>query len=79
MAHDSTFPPWTEPPLPNSTLEQPSTFCFTPLWDINLTWNTEDPDFTRCFHQSVLTYVPLAVLFLGAPFQVSKTIRQNIS
>jgi hypothetical protein len=35
------------------------------LWDMNLTWNTENPDFTSCFHVTVLTYIPAAVLLLG--------------
>ena len=26
-------------------------FCPDPLWDANLTWYTESPDFTACFHQ----------------------------
>ena len=26
-------------------------FCPDPLWDANLTWNTDSPDFTACFHQ----------------------------
>ena len=45
-------------------------FCYTPLWDMNLTWYTENPDFTPCFHQSVLAYIPGLVLLLGTPFQV---------
>ena len=70
MEFNSTLQPWEA----SSPSEEVAQFCSTPLWDINLTWNTEDPDFTRCFHQSVLTYAPLAVLLLGAPFQVSITI-----
>ena len=29
----------------NSTTPLP--FCLTPLWDMDLTWNTDNPDFTR--------------------------------
>ena len=28
-------------------------FCDGKFWDLSLTWNTEDPDFTPCFHQTV--------------------------
>jgi hypothetical protein len=29
-------------------------FCPDPLWDNNLTWYTDDPDFTVCFQVSIL-------------------------
>ena len=29
-------------------------FCPDPLWDADLTWNTDSPDFTVCFHQTVV-------------------------
>ncbi len=35
-------------------------FCPDPLWDADLTWNTDDPDFTICFHQTVIQ--PLSTL-----------------
>ena len=47
-------------------------FCSTILWDSELTWNTTNPDFTPCFHETVLTYVPSFVLLLATPFQVRK-------
>ncbi len=25
--------------------------CNPPMWDLNLTWYTEQPDFTPCFHK----------------------------
>ena len=28
-------------------------FCEGKFWDLSLTWETEDPDFTPCFHQTV--------------------------
>ena len=45
-------------------------FCDDVLWDLNRTWNTDIPDFTTCFHQTVLTYVPAAFLLLLSPFSV---------
>ena len=44
-------------------------FCEDPLWDANLTWNTDNPDFTTCFHETVLVYVPAALLLLLSPLQ----------
>ena len=46
-------------------------FCATPLWDMNLTWYTDsNPDFTPCFHKTVLQYIPFAILVLILPYQV---------
>lgn len=40
-------------------------FCSSPLWDLNKTWNVrESPDFTTCFHETVLEYIPLALLLI---------------
>ncbi len=47
-------------------------FCSDPLWDADLTWNTDDPDFTVCFHQTVLAYLPGAVLLLLLPVQLRR-------
>ena len=27
-------------------------FCPDPLWDRSVTWDTQDPYFTRCFHET---------------------------
>ena len=40
------------------------------LQDWNLTWNADVPDFTECFHRTVLVWVPCAALWLMAPFEV---------
>nr|AHK05642.1 ATP-binding cassette transporter sub-family C member 1 isoform X4 [Tigriopus japonicus] len=45
-------------------------FCNTPFWDINQTWNTEEPDFPLCFHQTVLVYVPCLFLWLLTPVEL---------
>ena len=36
-----------------------------PLWDNNLTWYTDNPDFTICFQLTVLTYLPTLILLIG--------------
>ena len=51
------------------TIPETRTFCLTPLWDLNLTWYTDNPDFTPCFHKTVLQYVPLFLLLLLSPYQ----------
>ena len=47
-------------------------FCASPLWDVDLTWYNDDPDFTPCFHDTVLVYVPAALLWLLAGVEVAK-------
>ena len=47
-------------------------FCSSPLWDVNLTWYNDNPDFTPCFHDTVLVYVPAALLWLLAGVEVAK-------
>ena len=47
-------------------------FCDSPLWDVNLTWYNDNPDFTLCFHDTVLVYLPAALLWLLAGVEVAK-------
>ena len=44
--------------------------CGGPLWDSAVTWYTEDPDFTPCFHLVVLPSVPLSLLLLLSPVEL---------
>lgn len=37
------------------------------LQDWNLTWYTENPDFTTCFQNSVLTWIPCIYLWACFP------------
>ncbi|OQV17373.1 Canalicular multispecific organic anion transporter 2 [Hypsibius exemplaris] len=48
----------------------PERFCPDTFWDPSVTWYTENPDFSMCFHQTVLTWLPCAVLWLMAPLQL---------
>lgn len=52
-------------------------FCGGQFWDSNFTWNTATPDFTPCFHKSVLAWTPGLVLTLLAPFEVAKCLRSQ--
>ena len=39
-------------------------FCGGEFWNLNLTWNTENPDFTSCFHKTVFAWIPSLILIL---------------
>lgn len=43
-------------------------FCGGPVWDLNLTWNTQQPDFTRCFKDTILVISVCGTLWSVAPF-----------
>ncbi|XP_005391137.1 PREDICTED: multidrug resistance-associated protein 1 [Chinchilla lanigera] len=39
-----------------------------PFWDWNATWYTSNPDFTKCFQNTVLVWVPCCYLWACFPF-----------
>ncbi|XP_059549253.1 multidrug resistance-associated protein 1 isoform X1 [Myotis daubentonii] len=39
-----------------------------PFWDWNVTWYTSNPDFTKCFQNTVLVWVPCFYLWVSFPF-----------
>ena len=39
-------------------------FCGGEFWNENLTWNTDSPDFTPCFHKTALAWIPTVILAL---------------
>ena len=45
-------------------------FCGDPLWDLNRTWYTNNPDFTTCFHETVLVYIPAVLYIVFLPLQI---------
>ncbi|XP_060803850.1 multidrug resistance-associated protein 1 isoform X3 [Amyelois transitella] len=47
----------------NSTLDY---YCGTTFWDANLTWYTENPEFTPCFHKTVLVWIPCFYLWAAS-------------
>ena len=51
-------------------MEEQRSFCDDPLWDLNITWYTNNPDFTTCFHQTVLLYIPSIILFIFYPLSL---------
>ncbi|KAM7151629.1 multidrug resistance-associated protein 1 isoform 3-T3 [Macrochelys suwanniensis] len=38
-----------------------------PFWDWNLTWHTHNPDFTKCFQNTILVWVPCIYLWVCFP------------
>ena len=54
----------------NISVVQESHFCNGALWDLNVTWYTDRPDFTTCFHSTVLIYVPCLFLLLTMPLKL---------
>ncbi|XP_031219019.1 multidrug resistance-associated protein 1 isoform X2 [Mastomys coucha] len=38
-----------------------------PLWDWNVTWHTSNPDFTKCFQNTILTWAPCFYLWSCFP------------
>ncbi|KAI1286881.1 ATP-binding cassette sub-family C member 3 [Halotydeus destructor] len=53
-------------------------FCRTEFWDYNKTWYTENPDFTPCFHETALVWVPCAFLWLMSPFEIFRISRTPV-
>ncbi|XP_018335867.1 multidrug resistance-associated protein 1 isoform X1 [Agrilus planipennis] len=45
-------------------------FCGSEFWNLSLTWNTDDPDFTKCFEQTVLIWVPCLFLWIFTSLEV---------
>jgi hypothetical protein len=43
-------------------------FCADPFWNASLTWDTDNPNLTACFRNTVLAALPCATLWLSAPF-----------
>ena len=53
-------------------------FCRSEFWNTNLTWNTEAPQFTQCFQSTVLVYLPLGVLVLGAGLDLATWAQSRV-
>ncbi|XP_068632708.1 multidrug resistance-associated protein 1 isoform X2 [Battus philenor] len=47
----------------NSSLDD---FCGSKFWDSNLTWYTDNPEFTPCFEKTVLVWTPCMYLWVAA-------------
>ena len=45
-------------------------FCEDSFWNNSVSWDTLDPNFTSCFQQTVLAYIPLVVLLFLSPIEL---------
>ncbi|XP_050728277.1 multidrug resistance-associated protein 1-like isoform X2 [Eriocheir sinensis] len=52
-------------------------FCGSRLWDANLTWYADTPQFPRCFERTVLAWVPCVFLWVLAPVETHFIIRSH--
>jgi len=50
-------------------------FCQGQLWNSNITWYTDTPDFPSCFHKTVLVYIPCCILWLLAGFEIRANMK----
>ncbi|CAG9797144.1 unnamed protein product [Chironomus riparius] len=54
-------------------------FCGSPFWDAELTWSETNPDFTFCFKQTVLIWVPCLYLWLFSIVDLRRRSRSRRS
>ncbi|XP_046653460.1 multidrug resistance-associated protein 1-like isoform X4 [Daphnia pulicaria] len=52
-------------------------FCGSTFWDLDQTWNTNNPSFTECFHQTVLYWIPCGFIWLLAPYETYQILYSN--
>lgn len=53
-------------------------FCGSPFWLQNLTWNvTNQPDFTPCFQDTVLFWIPCVFLWVFGPIEIISIYRSE--
>ncbi|KAF5296657.1 hypothetical protein FQR65_LT10197 [Abscondita terminalis] len=52
-------------------------FCGSPFWNTSLTWDTDDPDFTKCFEKTIFVWVPCIFLWLLSSLEVGYIIRSR--
>lgn len=53
-------------------------FCASPLWQFNLTWNiTTQPDLTPCFQETILIWIPCLLLWVFAPLEIASVYRSE--
>ncbi|XP_047488964.1 multidrug resistance-associated protein 1-like isoform X5 [Penaeus chinensis] len=45
-------------------------FCGSKFWDANVTWYTDNPDFTQCFERTVFVWVPCFFLWVFTPMEI---------
>uniref|UniRef100_A0A0P4ZLR4 ABC-type glutathione-S-conjugate transporter n=1 Tax=Daphnia magna TaxID=35525 RepID=A0A0P4ZLR4_9CRUS len=61
----------------NETISPLDSFCGSTFWDLDQTWYTNDPNFTECFHQTVLYWIPCGFIWLFAPYETYQILYSN--
>ena len=63
----------------NETLKGGLTLCLSDLWNTEYTWYPENgpPDFTPCFHKTILVWVPCIQLWLTSVIEVQRAKSSN--
>ncbi|CAG7734590.1 unnamed protein product [Allacma fusca] len=54
-----------------------NSFCGSPFWDSNITWNTDSPRFTPCFEKTVLVWIPSIFLTLFSSILIYSTMKRQ--
>ena len=44
--------------------------CPTPFWNQTLTWDTDNPDLTSCFQETILIWIPCIFIWITSPFSL---------
>ncbi|CAG2107605.1 unnamed protein product [Medioppia subpectinata] len=53
------------------------TFLNITKFDLDITWNTENPDFTQCFHDTTLTWTPCAIFWVLSTIETYRIIQSK--
>ncbi|KAG5675829.1 hypothetical protein PVAND_005699 [Polypedilum vanderplanki] len=54
-------------------------FCGSVLWDTDIFWRDSNPDFTFCFKQTVLIWVPCFFLWIFSPLDIMWRLKSRYS
>ncbi|XP_053202216.1 multidrug resistance-associated protein 1-like isoform X2 [Panonychus citri] len=59
----------------NSIIQLESICGESILWDVNSTWNSDFPKLSRCFHTTILNWLPTCFLWLLCIYEIRRTIK----
>lgn len=52
-------------------------YCGSEFWNNSLTWDTDDPELTKCFEKTVLVWIPCIFLWIFSPLEVCYIINSK--
>ncbi|XP_054157394.1 ATP-binding cassette sub-family C member 2-like [Oppia nitens] len=47
-------------------------FCNTPIWNQSMTWDSNVPQLTQCFQQTILPIIPMIIMLFLLPYDCSR-------